>query len=176
MNHELNSKNKQLFHRMNENSSNLSEDFSVAELLERYTTENSKIGYLLFKIETALGTLPVPNAKVTVSKPLGNGYYISKVVMTDIDGKTETFALPTVSAELSQAPGIIRPYSIYDVTVSAPGYFDVELFNIPIFENITAVQPINLFPDLGFGSGQKIEQIYDIYPTGPEIFKRGYFL
>ncbi|WP_324822744.1 hypothetical protein [Sinanaerobacter sp. ZZT-01] len=170
MRYEISPQEESLHYLNVNNDDNMNDTLSIAELLNDFSKENSKIGYLAFKIETALGTLPVPNAEVTVSKPLGNGFYLSKVVVTDIDGKTETIALPAVSAEISQAPGIVRPYSVYNASVSAPGFFTVELFNIPIFENITALQPINLFPDVGVGLGEKIEQIYNIYPTGPQTF------
>lgn len=139
---------------------------SVAELLELYSNENSKIGYLIFQVSTALGTLPVPDVRITVSKLLGDGYFLSKVISTDIDGKTAPIALPTVNASSSQLPGLIRPYSTYDATLEAPGFFTVNLLNIPMFENVTAVQPVTLFPDMGLGGGQSIQEIYG---TGPQI-------
>lgn len=133
----------------------------LAELLDFYKNANTKIGYLVFEVSTALDKLPVPGAKITISKALGEDFFITKVIVTDIDGKTEPIALPTVSGYFSQAPGIVRPYSTYDASIAVPGYITVNILNIPMFENVTAIQPVSIFPDLGVTPIEDVQQIYD---------------
>lgn len=122
----------------------------ILELLETYLTTHSKTGNITFKVfqkSPLKGTLPVPNAKITLEKELGENYYISKIFTTGIDGKTETIALPTVSAALSQNPDNKEVNATYSATIEAEGFFPVYIENIPVFEYITTIQPVNMLPD-----------------------------
>ena len=124
---------------------------SVFDLLQTFLKDNPQIGYLTFQVfqdSPLQGRLPVANAKVTVSKLLGDDYYISKVIMTDGDGKIENIPLPTVSRELSQVSENAKPFSTYNVSVEAPNFLTLEVFDIPVFEGITSIQSINLKPNI----------------------------
>lgn len=125
------------------------DETSLANQLEQYTIDNPSTGFLVFQVtqdSPQHGVIPVANAKITVIKLLGTDNFVSKVLMTDSDGKTDPLPLLTVNAALSQVPGNVNPYSTYYTSVEAPNFFKTEIFNIPIFENITMIQPINLIP------------------------------
>ncbi len=122
---------------------------SIFELLRTYLENNPKTGYLIFQItqETPLhGTMPVVDAKVTVSKLLGNNFFVSKVVKTGSDGKTSPIPLPTVQGGLSTIPGDSRVYSAYSARVEAPGFTATDIFGIQVFDGIKSIQPVILKP------------------------------
>lgn len=124
---------------------------NYAGLLNIYLENNPKVGYLTFQItesSAVKGLSPIPNAKVTVSKAIGDSYYFSKILTTTIDGKTDPLGLPTVSSELSKVPGRGRPYATYNATVEAQNYMTKSILDIPIFEGITAIQSVTLEPIL----------------------------
>lgn len=121
----------------------------VIDLLQNYLKTNPQIGYLtvyVYQDSIVYGRLPVANAKITLCKFLGNGFYVCKVIMTDIDGKTESVPVPTVSAELSRSPENVTRNAVYDINVEAPGFTMSEVFHIPVFEGITSIQNVNLSP------------------------------
>ncbi|MBQ2767499.1 MAG: hypothetical protein IJF49_05405 [Clostridia bacterium] len=107
----------------------------------------SGIGYLIIRAFTAGGALPVADAAVHIrgNTPEQSGVLISR--KTNRDGLTERVALPTMPGALSDAPnaGAI-PYATYNIEVSAPGYAVNTYQNVPIFDQITAIQPVELIP------------------------------
>lgn len=126
------------------------EEPQVLEFLEQYLATHLKTGSLIFQVfqnSPLEGILPITNAKVTLCKSIGEGYFISKIYTTDENGKTETIALPTVSASLSQSPDNDEVYSTYDAYIEAPGFLPANIIDIPIFEGITTIQPVNLLVD-----------------------------
>lgn len=124
---------------------------SIVDLMEGFLKENNKTGYLTFQVtqdSPLFGRLPVKDAKITVSKELGSNYFISRILVSDSDGKTEKIPLPTVSADLSLSPGNGRTYATYNVSVEAPNFTTEEIYDIPIFEGIISIQPVNLEADI----------------------------
>lgn len=110
------------------------------------TGENSW-GFLQFEVFTAGGAYPVPGAVVIVKKLLPAGVGLVRVLFTDRSGRTPTIALPAPSAELSQNPmNTARPFSEYNVTVRARGFYTMKDIKIPIFAGIKTVQLIDLIP------------------------------
>ncbi len=130
-------------------SSSTQSNLSLIKLLENYLIDNPRTGYLIFQIyEYSLlyGLLPIVNAKITLSKPLGNGYFISKILTTDGNGKTEPISLPTVKGELSQVPGNSKLHSTYNACVEMTNYSTVDILDISIFDCITSIQSVRLLP------------------------------
>ncbi len=125
----------------------------VSEHFRTYLQMNPVIGYLTFEVfndSPVRGRVPVPNAKITVSRLLGDDYYLSKIMVSDASGETAPLPLPTVSREISQSPGQGRAFSSYQVSIEAPGYLRKDIFDVQIFEGITSVQRVELE---GNGSG-----------------------
>ena len=109
--------------------------------------EYTGMGRLRIRVTEAGGVLPVQGAVVTVSEYTenGNGELLYSL-RTDKGGLTETMTLAAPPAMDSMKPGAARPYSLYNVDVSYPGYYPVENVAVPVFDRITAVQPVNLLP------------------------------
>ena len=109
--------------------------------------ENQSLGYLLVKVSTASGAIPVENVTIVIQ---GNdddnqSIFISKV--TNRDGLTEKIVLPTPNGDFSLKPSPTqRPYSTYNIDVYKEGYYPQHYNNVPIFEGITAVQNARIVP------------------------------
>jgi len=129
----------------------------LEEYFNTYLQLNPAIGYLTFEVfhdSPVRGRVPVPNARITISKLLGDDYYISKIIRTDADGETASLPLPTVSREVSQKPGDGRVNTDYHVSVEAPGFLRKDIYDIQIFDGITSVQRVPMQQSAPSGSGQ----------------------
>lgn len=108
-------------------------------------------GYLIVRVSTALGAIPVPGATVIVRKDLGQtlsderGAVISTLT-TDRDGKTDRIALDAPPRSQSLTPGSALPYATYHIEVEAPGFYRAFFNNVPIYDTITSIQPAILVP------------------------------
>lgn len=129
----------------------------IAEYFNTYLQLNPAIGYLTFEVfndSPVRGRVPVPNAKITISKLLGDDYYISKIISTDDDGETKPVPLPTVSREVSMQPGEGRVNTNYNISVEVPGFIRKDIYDVQIFEGITSVQRVPLQQSAPSGSAQ----------------------
>nr|WP_312579183.1 hypothetical protein [Sedimentibacter sp.] len=136
---------------------------SIADLIDLYIENNPETGYIVFQVvdnSVIDGMKPIQNAKITISKALGNGYFISKVVTTNESGKTDPVALPTVRFYHSLSPEEDISYSTYNATVEANNFLTTDIFDIRVFDDITSLQTVQLLP----GQGYKIHQIYQSEP------------
>lgn len=105
-------------------------------------------GFLRIRVLSAGGSLPVENAIVTISDYNGEDSdgEILYSLRTDNGGLTPTASLPAPPASLSQQPGSVQPYSLYNVTVLKDGFYTVENVGVMVFDQVVAVQPVNLIP------------------------------
>ncbi|MGN1346323.1 MAG: hypothetical protein ACI4V1_06030 [Eubacteriales bacterium] len=107
-------------------------------------------GFLRVRVTEASGTLPVEGAVVRISEypeedAAAEGELLYSL-RTDRDGLTPPVSLPAPPASETLTPGAAQPYAVYNLSVTYDGYYPVEGVGIPIFDRITAVQPINLLP------------------------------
>ncbi len=108
--------------------------------------ENDSVGFLIVSVNTANGALPVEGATVTI---YGGNEAESDVIYslkTDQSGRTEKVVLSTKDKELSTVPGNVAPFKSYNIEVSAPGFYDNNYINVPIFQGITSLQSVSLIP------------------------------
>lgn len=116
-------------------------------------------GTLTVRAYTAGGALPVAGAVVRIMGAMENNRLVSFSTITDRDGISEKLTLPAPSADLSLSPDPSElPYSIYDLEISAPGYYTKRINGLTVFSGINSVQLINMIP----GSGNMVED----YPRG----------
>ena len=116
-------------------------------------------GTLRVRAYTASGALPVEGATVRITGAGESNRSLAFTSITDRDGQSELFVLPAPSAELSLAPDpSALPYSLYDLEISARGYYTKRIRGLTVFPGINSVQLINMIP----GSGNMIED----YPRG----------
>lgn len=104
-------------------------------------------GFLRVRVLSAGGSLPVENALVTVSdySEAGTGEILYSL-RTDRGGLTPTLSLPAPPAFLSQQPGSVQPYALYNVSVINDGYYPVENVGVMVFDKVVAIQPVDLLP------------------------------
>ena len=111
---------------------------------------NTGYGYMIVRVTTARGAIPLEGAVVTVHNydpefESGRGDVIA-TYKTDSSGLTPRFALPAPPRELSMSPGNGKSYLTYNLSVTKPGYYQQYYTNAPIFEGITAIQNADMIP------------------------------
>ena len=116
------------------------------------------IGQLQARVFTASDALPVENAIVKISGAGENYRDIQYSLLTDVDGITKTVTLPTPSKDFSLAPGEAEfPYSVYDVEIFKDGFYTKKIHDVPIFDSIKAVLPIEMMPLIYDKDGNVVE-------------------
>lgn len=151
------------FQRSTEPSLHAAETAPDTAPLRRFLEQNPNFGTLLFQVTGGQGAFPVAGATVVVSKPLNDRQTLSITITTDESGKTEPLSLPAPSRELSQAPNGGVVFAAYQAEVSAPHYITEEIRNLPVFDGITTIQPVNLKPDIG-GQPDEVTEVEDKEP------------
>ena len=105
-------------------------------------------GYLVVRVSTASGAVPLPNALVTVrgGEEGNSDYYRS--FYSGASGLTEKIALPAPPRALTDDPSVdgVKPFALYSIDVFYDGYQDLLFVNVPIFDTITAIQGANMIP------------------------------
>ena len=125
--------------------------------------EQEGIGFLEVDVKTAHGALPIEGAYVNVYDYAprddgGKGALLFSVV-TGADGKAPRLALGAKSKALSMTPGNENPFTVYTVNVEREGYYSNQYVNVPIFQGITSLQPVDLIPISEYGHSD------DDYPS-----------
>ena len=116
-------------------------------------------GTLRVRTYTAGGALPVADAVVRVIGASEDVRLVSYSSLTDRDGLSELFTLPTPDVGYSMSPNPAeQPYSLYDIEVTADGYFTKRINGVSLFSGINSIQLVNMTP----GSGNIVEE----YPRG----------
>ena len=103
-------------------------------------------GYLVIRASAASSAIPLEGAVVTVR---GNQPNFSSVIVkltTERNGLTPKISLATPPRGNSTSPGIENPFATYNVDVQLDGFFPTSAQQVPIFDGITSIQPINLIP------------------------------
>lgn len=106
-----------------------------------------KLGTLRVNTYTAGGALPVAGTVVRILGTDEENRLIEYSIITDIDGVTEIISLPAPSREYSQAPGAAeQAYALYNIEISAPGYYTKKIYDVAVFEGTETLQPVNMIP------------------------------
>lgn len=137
---------------------------TAADPIRTFLTQNPAFGTLLFQVTGGQGAFPVEGATITITKALADGVSLSLRVVTDESGKTVPLSLPAPSRALSQAPNGGVVYAAYQAEVSAPNYVTTDIRDLPIFDGITTIQPVNLTTDIGGRRRNEVEEIEDKEP------------
>lgn len=116
-------------------------------------------GKLRIRAYTAGGALPVENALVKIRGAEEDNRLVAYTLVTDFDGLTPEVRLPAPSLEYSLSPDPLEaPYSVYDVEISAPGYYTKRISGLTVFPGVSSIQLVNMIPYSGEG--------YEDYPRG----------
>ena len=104
-------------------------------------------GTLRIRAYTAGGALPVSGAIVRIRGAEENNRNISYSVVTDRDGLTPKVTLPAPNVDYSLSPDPAEsPFAVYDVEITASGYYPKRIIGLTVFSGIDSVQLVNLIP------------------------------
>lgn len=104
-------------------------------------------GFIRVNVRTGRDSGSVEGANVAVTATINGNRLILAAGKTDVSGTTRVFELPAPSEIYSQAPDpSVRPYSLFDVSVTADGFFNSISVDVPVFPGITSVQNFNMVP------------------------------
>ena len=104
-------------------------------------------GRLIVNVTSVRGLYPIENARVTVFTGSADNMRILAEAVTDRSGKTPAFELPAPSSVYTEAPEPTeRPYAYFNIKTAADGFVDTFNFNSAVFDGITSVQSVSLFP------------------------------
>ena len=121
-------------------------------------------GSIIAQIVTSAAQIPVAGATLTISRKLPDGgQELLAVRMSDYDGFTEPFELPTPPASDSQTRQTAEmPYALVDLRGERAGYDRVFIHNAQIFPGIQTLQQIVLIPTPTLPENYAETQEFDI--------------
>ena len=111
-------------------------------------------GYLQVDVVSDVNNFPVQDAEITISS-VDTPETVIRRLMTNSSGQTENVVLEAPPKALSLSPGDVRPYSEYQVAVSAPGYEPAVITGTEILADTTAIQNVRLHPLAGYDREEK---------------------
>lgn len=109
-------------------------------------TSNESVGYLVVRVTTARGAIPLENATVSVRGSTEQNSGIIYSLETDISGLTPRLPLPAPPKANSLSPDQETPYSLWNIDVFCKGFITKRYANVPIYAEITSVQSAELVP------------------------------
>lgn len=110
------------------------------------SSDTSDTAYLLVRVYSARGAIPLEGAVVTISQFTDSGEELLHLTVTDENGFTAKFPLPAANRELSQQPGYPNPFTFYNVQVDVDGFYTIRNENIPLYGGVTSVQSVAMVP------------------------------
>ena len=114
---------------------------------EDFQRQNTGEGSITFRVYTAREALPVPGAKILLTKQFGDDIHTIARLTSDISGQTAPTKLPAPDKELSLNSGNqIQPFALYDAVISKDGYAEIILTAIPVFDGVNSIQRAAMVP------------------------------
>ncbi len=102
--------------------------------------ERTSSGMLQIHVVNIQNNFPIQNANVTISYT-GDPESPIEQLHTNSSGQTETISLPAPPVEYSLEPGILQPYSEYNVLIEVEGFRPLAVSGTEILAGTTALQP-----------------------------------
>ena len=112
---------------------------------QRIPNEES-IGYLVVRVSTARGAIPLEDAAVSIRGGTPDSSGIIYSLRTNQDGVTEKAALPSPALALSESPGNPTPYSSWNIDIFKEGYVPLSFTGVPVYASVVSVQPAVMVP------------------------------
>lgn len=111
--------------------------------------EEADVGFLVVRLTSARGTIPIVGATVTVYRADEDGDRLFYIGQTDENGESPVWSLPTKRRELSLEPGNAAPFTDYVVQANAAGYAVFFSEGVSIFGGVQTIQrlPMQPLPD-----------------------------
>lgn len=102
-------------------------------------------GNLTINVTSSQGLIPIDNAKIEISYTREPDTVVTTLTTND-SGQTDTVSLPAPNISYSTEPSEVKPYSEYNISITAPGYESVYISGTEILPDVTAVQPVSMTP------------------------------
>ncbi len=117
--------------------------------LSDFRAKNNGNGTL--KVQTFSGreAFPIVSARVQVTKDFDNGVHTFTDELTDTSGIVDGISLIAPRKNLAQEDNSILPFSTYTIKVTHPNFITTLYTNVPVFDEVTSIQPVNLVPKTG---------------------------
>ena len=109
-------------------------------------TDLGSHGNLQVNVVSIVNNFPISDATVRISYS-GEPTQTVEEVTTNSSGQTEQVQLEAPALEYSLTPGDVRPYSEYNLEISAPGFKTQYISGTEILPDSTAIQPVMLEPE-----------------------------
>ena len=107
---------------------------------------------LKVRVSTAREAAPIAGAHVEVTR----GKTLAAQLVTDESGSTQLIELDCVDRALSTESGSEAPYTVWDISVSADGFYPTKNIGVPLFGGVTTVQDARLIPVAEFGDQSRV--------------------
>lgn len=121
--------------------------------VEEMTAEAAKnslgnsFGYILVNVRAGDESFAIEGAAVLITATVGGKRLLIASGKADNSGTTQRFRVPVPDVLLSQSPDPEkRPYSLYDISVAAKGFFNARSVDVPVFSGITSIQDFSMIP------------------------------
>lgn len=111
------------------------------------TSMGDSTGYILVNTRTGENSSPVVGASVMITAIVDGRREIIASGITNESGISPKFSVPAPDIVHSQSPDSMkRPYSLFDISVNAKGFFNARSVDVPVFSGITSVQNFGMIP------------------------------
>lgn len=114
--------------------------------IQACATDQGSHGLLQVNVVSIINNFPIENATVRITNTNTPDNTIEQVT-TNSSGQTEQIALDAPPLEYSLVPGSDRPYSEYNLEISAPGFKPQTISGSEILPDTTSIQPVSLEPE-----------------------------
>ncbi|MBR5513370.1 MAG: hypothetical protein IKV85_05215 [Ruminococcus sp.] len=123
------------------------------------TELGNSTGFILVNVRAGNEATPIVGASVVVTAIDNGKRLLAAVGITDISGTVTGIEVPAPDKAYSLTPDTeVRPYSLFDISVRAKGFFNARSIDVPVFSGITSVQNFNMVP-LPIGSAEGEETL-----------------
>ena len=121
-------------------------------------------GTVTAQIVTSAAQIPIPGATLTITQELPDGRQeLLAVRMTNYDGFTEPFDVPTPPASDSQTRQTAEvPYALVDLRTERTGYDRVLVRGAQVFSGVQTLQQLVLIPTQTLPENYAETQEFDI--------------
>ena len=121
-------------------------------------------GTVTAQIVTSAAQIPIPGATLTITQELPDGRQeLLAVRMTNYDGFTEPFDVPTPPASDSQTRQTAEiPYALVDLRTERTGYGRVLVRGAQVFSGVQTLQQLVLIPTPTLPENYAETQEFDI--------------
>ncbi len=117
--------------------------------LEEFKAENTGEGTMKIQAFTGRESFPIVNARAVISKDFTEGTHVFYDEMTDISGIIDPMRLSAPPSENAKRTNEAPVLSTYTVKVTHPYYITTVYKNVPVFDGVMSIQPVNMVPKTG---------------------------